>query len=64
MFTDSADTFRHVEINLTIQPREKLIYVGVMSASDLAFLLNPQIIVRDANGNPVLQPCSMPTAIP
>jgi len=33
-----------------------LIYFGVMSASDLAFLLNPQVIVRDANGNPVMQP--------
>jgi filamentous hemagglutinin family protein len=55
MFSDSADTF--ITSKLTFDPvTGKVIYVGVMSASDLAFLLNPQIIVLDANGNPVLQP--------
>jgi len=55
MFSDSANTF--VTSKLTFDPvTGKLIYVGVMSASDLAFLLNPQIFVLDAKGNPVLQP--------
>jgi filamentous hemagglutinin family protein len=55
MFSDSADTF--ITSKLTFDPvTGKLTYVGVMSASDLAFLLNPQIIVLDAHGNPVLQP--------
>ena len=55
MFSDSADTF--ITSKLTFDPvTGKLIYVGVMSASDLAFLLNPQVIVHDANGNPILQP--------
>jgi filamentous hemagglutinin family protein len=34
----------------------KLIYVGVMSASDLAFLLAPSVIVLDRNGKPVTAP--------
>jgi filamentous hemagglutinin family protein len=55
MFSDSADTL--ITSKLTFDPvTKKLTYVGVMSASDLAFLLNPQIIVLDVHGNPVLQP--------
>ena len=55
LFTDSADT--SVTSKLIYDATTgQLIYVGVMSASDLAFLLNPSIIVLDANGNPVLVP--------
>ena len=55
MFTDSAD------VSVTSKLRYdattgKLIFVGVMSLSDLAFLLNPSVLVLDKNGNPVTQP--------
>lgn len=55
MFTDSAD------VSVTSKLRYdattgKLIFVGVMSPSDLAFLLNPSVLVLDKNGNPVTQP--------
>jgi len=55
MFTDSAD------VSVTSKLRYdattgKLIFVGVMSPSDLAFLLNPSVLVLDKSGNPVTQP--------
>ena len=55
LFTDSADT--SVTSKLRYDPTTgALIYVGVMSASDLAFLLAPSILKLDQNGNPITQP--------
>jgi filamentous hemagglutinin family protein len=55
LFTDSANP--GVIANLRYDPTTgQLIFVGVMSAADLAFLLNPSVVVLDKNGNPVLQP--------
>jgi len=55
LFNNSADSA--VTSKLRYDPTTgQLIYVGVMSADDLAFLLNPSVIVLDAHGNPVLKP--------
>ena len=55
LFSDGSDTA--VTSKLRYDPTTgELIYVGVMSASDLAFLLNPSIVVLDQNGNPETQP--------
>jgi len=77
MFSDSSDTF--ITSKLTFDPvTGKLIYVGVMSASDLAYLLNPSVIVPgqlvplldangdlilDANGNPEMVPATTPLTL-
>jgi len=55
LFTDSADTAVTSKLIYDATTGE-LIYVGVMSASDLAFLLAPSVIELDKNGNPVTQP--------
>lgn len=75
LFSDSADTA--VTSKLRYDPTTGvLIYVGVMSASDLAFLLNPSVLVLDqnrnpetqilldANGNPVLDANGNPETVP
>jgi filamentous hemagglutinin family protein len=54
LFADSADTAATAKLRYD-SATGKLIYIGVMSAADLAFLLNPSIIVRDQFGNPVTQ---------
>ena len=55
LFSDSADT--SVTSKLSYNPATgQLSYVGVMSQTDLAFLLNPSIVVLDNNGNPETQP--------
>jgi filamentous hemagglutinin family protein len=54
LFSDSAD--KSVTSNLIFDAATgQLIYVGVMSPTDLSFLLAPQVLVLDKNGNPVLQ---------
>ena len=55
LFTDSADTA--VTENLRYDATTgTLIFVGVMSSADLAFLLAPSIIELNHAGNPVTQP--------
>lgn len=55
LFHDSTDT--GVTSKLSYNPATgQLSYVGVMSAADLAFLLNPSIVVLDSNGNPETVP--------
>jgi hypothetical protein len=52
LFTDSSDL--SVTSKLIYDAASgKLIFVGVMSASDLAFLLNPSALVLDENGIPI-----------
>jgi hypothetical protein len=41
---------------------ETLTYIGVMTASDLAFLLNPSIVVVDAHGNQETETLTLSTA--
>ncbi|HVU26215.1 MAG TPA: filamentous hemagglutinin N-terminal domain-containing protein [Verrucomicrobiae bacterium] len=54
LFSDSADVA--VTSKLHYDPTTgELSYVGVMSASDLAFLLNPSVLVLDKNGRPEIQ---------
>ncbi len=36
-----------------------LSFIGVMTAAELTFLLNPSVLVLDANGNPVTKPVSL-----
>ena len=55
LFTASADNGVTSKLRYDATTGE-LIFVGVMSASDLAFLLNPTVLVLDKNGNPVMQP--------
>ena len=55
LFTDSADTSVTSKLRYDATTGQ-LIFVGVMSATDLAFLLNPGVLVLDKNGSPVLQP--------
>ena len=55
LFADSADTSVTSKLRYDATTGQ-LIYVGVMSGSDLAFLLNPSVVVLDKNGNPVLKP--------
>ncbi|MDR3456118.1 MAG: filamentous hemagglutinin N-terminal domain-containing protein [Verrucomicrobiae bacterium] len=55
LFNDSAD--RSITDNLIYDATTgKLVFVGAMSQAQLTFLLSPKTIVRDQNGNPVLQP--------
>jgi len=70
LFADSADTSVTAKLSYDLATGQ-LIYVGVMSASDLAFLLNPSVIVPgqfvpllDANGNPVLDANGNPEMVP
>ena len=54
LFTDSAD--QAVTDNLRYDASTgQLIYVGVMSATDLNFLLNPTVLVLNKNGQPETQ---------
>ncbi len=53
LFTDSSDLSITSKLRYDATTKQ-LIYVGVMSAADLAFLLNPTVIVRGADGNPVM----------
>jgi len=55
LFADSADTAVTSKLSYNATTGQ-LIYVGVMSASDLAFLLAPSLLKLDPNGNPVTQP--------
>ena len=55
LFTDSADTSITSKLRYDASTG-KLIFIGVMSAADLAFLLNPSVLVLDQNGNVVTQP--------
>ena len=63
LFTDSSDPA--VTQNLRYDASTgTLVFVGVMTASDLAFLLSPSIIELDRNGNPVTQPVLNPDGSP
>jgi len=42
----------------------QLTFIGVMSATDLAFLLNPSVLVLNANGTPVLDASGNPKTAP
>lgn len=55
LFSDSADTAVTSKLRYD-SATGQLVYIGVMSASDLAFLLNPSIVALDINGNPETQP--------
>jgi filamentous hemagglutinin family protein len=55
LFTASADTSVTSRLRYDATTG-KLIFVGVMSASDLAFLLHPSVFVLDQNGKVVTQP--------
>ncbi len=74
LFTDSADTFVTSKLKFDATTG-KLIYVGVMSAADYAFLLAPEVLVLqngvpvmkpavDENGNPILDANGDPTTVP
>ncbi len=65
LFVDSANTAVTEKLRYDAVSGQ-LIYAGVMSATDLAFLLNPSVIVYDfgqpaldANGNPVTTPLTL-----
>ncbi|MBW8864560.1 MAG: filamentous hemagglutinin N-terminal domain-containing protein, partial [Verrucomicrobia bacterium] len=55
LFTDSANTFITSKLKFDLTTG-KLVYVGVMTPAELAFLLAPSLLVLDKNGNSILQP--------
>ena len=55
LFTDSSDAAVTSKLSYNAATGQ-LSYVGVMSASDLAFLLAPSLLKLDQNGNPITQP--------
>jgi filamentous hemagglutinin family protein len=58
LFTDSADTAVTGKLSYDATTG-KLTFVGVMSPSDLAFLLAPSVFVLDKNGNIVTKPLTL-----
>ncbi len=63
LFTDSADPLVTSKLQYD-STTGKLIYVGAMTASELAFLLAPSVFTLDKNGKPITNPVVNPDGNP